>query len=76
MGIGIYELFQFCEDIGAEPFPVISAGYDPHFLRTADLAQMQEWIDEALDLIEFANGGEETKWGGFAVKWVARKASI
>lgn len=63
LGLGFYEFFLFCEDIGAKPLPVISAGYDPHYLRAADLEHMQEWIDEALDLIEFANGGVETTWG-------------
>ncbi len=63
LGLGFYELFQFCEDIGAEPLPVISAGFDPHFLRAASLEDMQEWIDEAVDLIEFANGEIHTKWG-------------
>lgn len=63
LGLGFYEYFLFCEDIGAEPLPVISAGYDPHSLRMAPLGQMQEWIDEALDLIEFANGGTDTLWG-------------
>lgn len=63
LGLGFFEYFMFCEDIGAEPLPVISAGYDPHSLRAADLSDMQEWIDEALDLIEFANGGTETTWG-------------
>ncbi len=63
LGLGFYEYFQFCEDIGAEPLPVISAGYDPHHLRMAPLSEMQEWVDEALDLIEFANGNPGTKWG-------------
>lgn len=63
LGLGFYEFFLFCEDIGAEPLPVISAGYDPHFLRMVPLDEMQEWIDEALDLIEFANGSPDTKWG-------------
>lgn len=62
-GLGFYEFFQFCEDIGAEPLPVVSAGVDPHNLRFAPLDQMQEWIDEACDLIEFANGAADTKWG-------------
>ena len=63
LGLGYYEYFQFCEDIGAKPLPVISAGYDPHFLRAASIENMQEWIDEATDLIEFANGDVNTKWG-------------
>lgn len=64
VGLGFYEYFLFCEDIGAEPLPVIAGGYDPHALRIAPLDKMQEWIDEALDLIEFANGEIYSKWGG------------
>ncbi|HBA70485.1 MAG TPA: alpha-L-arabinofuranosidase [Lachnospiraceae bacterium] len=63
LGVGFYEFFRFCEDIGAQPLPVISAGFDPHFLRAADMDNLQEWIEEALDLIEFANGDVTTKWG-------------
>ncbi len=63
LGLGFYELFQFCEDIGATPLPVIAAGYDPHTLRAVPLDEIQPWIDEALDLIEFANGDIKTKWG-------------
>ncbi len=63
LGLGYYEYFQFCEDIGAKPLPVISAGFDPHFLRMAPVDDMEEWIREATDLIEFANGDVTTKWG-------------
>lgn len=63
LGLGYYEFFCLCEDIGAQPLPVISAGWDPHTLRAAPLEDMQEWIDEALDLVEFANGGIDTRWG-------------
>lgn len=63
MGLGFFEYFQFCEDIGAKPLPVISPGYDPHHHREAPLDQMQYFVDEALDLIEFANGPQDSKWG-------------
>ena len=63
LGLGFYEYFLLCEDIGAQPLPVIPGGWDPHSMRGADMADMQEWIDEALDLIEFANGGANTAWG-------------
>lgn len=63
LGLGFFEYFQFCEDIGAKPLPVISPGYDPHHHREAPLHQMQYFVDEALDLIEFANGPAESKWG-------------
>lgn len=64
LGLGYFELFQFCEDIGAKPLPVIPAGYDPHHHRAVPLDEMQPFIDDALDLIEFANGDASTKWGG------------
>lgn len=63
LGLGYYEYFLFCEDIGAKPLPVLPAGYNPHMEQAAPLDEMQEWIDDALDLIEFANGSADTKWG-------------
>ena len=63
LGLGYFELFQFCEDIGAKPLPVIPAGYDPHHHRAAPLDKMQPFIEDALDLIEFANGDVSTFWG-------------
>lgn len=63
LGLGYYEYFQFCEDIGAKPLPVLPAGYNPHMEQAAPLDEMQEWIDDALDLIEFANGSIDTVWG-------------
>ena len=63
LGLGYFEYFQFCEDIGAKPLPVLPAGYNPHMEQAVPLDEMQEWIDDALDLIEFANGNADTKWG-------------
>jgi len=63
LGIGFYEYFLFCEDIGAKPIPVLPGGYDPHHQRIVPLDELQPWIDDALDLIEFANGDVTTKWG-------------
>ena len=63
LGLGYYEYFQFCEDIGAKPVPVIPGGYDPHHQRMVPLDEMGPWIRDALDLIEFANGGTDTRWG-------------
>lgn len=63
LGLGYYEYFLFCEDIGAKPLPVLPAGYNPHMEQAAPLDEMSEWIDDALDLIEFANGAADTKWG-------------
>lgn len=64
LGLGYYEYFQFCEDIGAKPLPVLPGGYDPHHQRIVPIEELQPWIDDALDLIEFANGDKTTEWGG------------
>ncbi|MGN6713058.1 alpha-L-arabinofuranosidase C-terminal domain-containing protein [Anaerocolumna jejuensis] len=63
LGLGYYEYFQFCEDIGAKPVPILPAGWDPHHHRAAPLDSLQPWIDDALDLIEFANDDLLTEWG-------------
>lgn len=63
LGLGYYEYFLFCEDIGAEPLPVLPAGYNPHSRQGVPFDMLSEWIDDALDLIEFANGSADTKWG-------------
>ncbi len=63
LGLGYYEYFCFCEDIGAKPVPVLPGGYDPHHQRITPMEEMQEWIDDALDLIEFANGSHSSGWG-------------
>ena len=63
LGLGFYEYFLFAEDIGAEPLPILPAGYDPHSRRVTPLDEMEPWIQDALDLIEFANGGPDTVWG-------------
>jgi alpha-L-arabinofuranosidase len=63
LGLGFFEYFLFCEDIGAKPLPVLPGGYDPHHQRIEPLESLQPWIDDALDLIEFANGDEHTTWG-------------
>lgn len=63
LGLGYYEYFQFCEDIGAKPLPVLPAGYNPHSGEAAPMEEMGPWIEDALDLIEFANGEPDTAWG-------------
>lgn len=63
LGLGYYEYFLFCEEIGAKPIPILPAGYDPHHKRIVPLDELGPWIDEALDLIEFANGDPTTEWG-------------
>lgn len=63
LGLGYFEYFQFCEDINTKPLPVLPGGCDPHHRRYADFNELQPFIDDALDLIEFANGDKNTKWG-------------
>ncbi|MDF9841659.1 MULTISPECIES: alpha-L-arabinofuranosidase C-terminal domain-containing protein [unclassified Paenibacillus] len=64
LGLGYYEYFQFCEDIGAKAIPVLPGGYDPHHKRIVPLGELGPWIQDALDLIEFATGDATTEWGG------------
>lgn len=64
-GLGFYEYFQLSEDLGAQPLPILSCGMACQF-NTGELVHMDElqpYIDDALDLIEFANGDASTKWG-------------
>lgn len=64
-GLGFYEYFQFAEDIGAEPLPIINCGMACQF-NSGEVVAMDEldpYIQDALDLIEFANGTVQTKWG-------------
>lgn len=64
-GIGFYEYFLLSEDLGAEPLPILSCGMACQF-NTGELVPMEEldsYIQDALDLIEFANGSPKTQWG-------------
>ncbi|MFS0661119.1 alpha-L-arabinofuranosidase C-terminal domain-containing protein [Niallia alba] len=63
LGLGFFEYFQLCEDLGAEPIPVLAAGFDPHHQRAVPIEELDPWIQDALDLIEFANGDINSKWG-------------
>lgn len=71
LGLGYYEYFQFCEDIGAIPLPVVPAGV---CCQNADnqggtgqrglpLDEMPGYVQEVLDLIEWANGPADSTWG-------------
>ena len=65
-GLGYFEYMQLCEDIGATPLPVVPVGVACGFRQPFDkvpLDQLQPWIDDALDLIEFANGPVDSQWG-------------
>jgi alpha-N-arabinofuranosidase len=64
-GLGFFEYFQLSEDLGAQPLPILSCGMACQF-NTGELVPMEEldpYVQDALDLIEFANGGTETPWG-------------
>lgn len=64
-GLGFYEYFLLSEDIGAEPLPILNCGMACQF-NTAEVVPTEEldpYIQDALDLIEFANGSTESKWG-------------
>jgi len=64
-GLGFYEYFLLSEDLGAEPLPILSCGMACQF-NTAELVKMEDlnpYVQDALDLIEFANGDPNTKWG-------------
>ena len=64
-GLGFFEYFQLAEDIGAEPLPILSCGMACQFnsAELAPLDQIDPFVQDALDLIEFANGKINTKWG-------------
>lgn len=82
-GLGYFEFFQFCEDIGAEPLPVVAAGVpcqnsgiggpSHHSVNLVTsqgqqggipMAEMEQYVQDVLDLIEYANGdARTTRWG-------------
>ncbi len=64
-GLGFYEYFQLAEDMQAAPLPILSCGMACQFNSAEVVAmdELQPYIDDALDLIEFANGTIQTKWG-------------
>ena len=66
-GLGFYEFFLLSEDIGAEPLPVLSVGLACQFQNGPDahaaMNELDPYIQDCLDLIEFANGDVNTEWG-------------
>ena len=70
-GLGFFEYFQLCEDFGCEPLPVISCGLSCQFQNPdptkpgvhVALDDLDGYIQDALDLVEFANGPVDSKWG-------------
>ncbi len=74
MGLGFFEYFQFCEDLGMDPLPILPCGVSCQGTNggwgmkdqaqdVVPMSEMDEWVDEAIDLIEWANGDPATnKW--------------
>ncbi len=70
-GLGFLEFFQLCEDLGAQPLPILNCGMACEF-NSNELCPLDElgpYIQDALDLVEFANGSPSTEWG-------ARRAAL
>lgn len=74
MGLGYYEYFQLCEDLGMDALPILPCGVSCQGtnggwgIRTqaqdaVPMSEMDEWVQDALDLIEWANGDVNTTWG-------------
>ena len=64
-GLGFFEYFQLSEDLGAEPIPILGCGMACQF-NTGELVPLENldpYVQEALDLVEFANGSIQTPWG-------------
>ena len=67
-GMGFYEFFLLSEDIGAEPLPVLSCGLACQYQNDdmeahVHLDELDSYVQDAIDLIEFANGDTNTTWG-------------
>ena len=74
MALGYYEYFQFCEDLGMQPLPILPCGVSCQGMNggwgmknqaqeVVPMSEMDEWVQDALDLIEWANGDPATsKW--------------
>ena len=67
LGLGYYEYFRLAEYLGAKPLPVVSVGIACQYMSTefvpVNSDELETYIQEALDVVEFANGGADTVWG-------------
>ncbi len=68
LGLGYYEYFCFCEEIGAKPLPVVPAGFNPHKGEGVPLEELSCWVQETLDLVEFAKGDVTTTYGAIRAR--------
>ncbi len=67
-GVGFYEFFKLCENLGASAVPVLNCGLSDHnvmLLNGRHGKGVEDYIQDAIDLIEFAKGDKTTKWGAF-----------
>lgn len=65
-GLGYLEYFEFAEDLGATPLPVLSVGANGCGSRIPEMkddVRITRWVQDTVDLIEFANGSVDTEWG-------------
>jgi alpha-L-arabinofuranosidase len=64
-GLGFFEFFQLCEDIGAQPLPILNCGMACQFNsgELCPIDALDPYIQDALDLVEFANGPVTNDWG-------------
>ncbi len=69
-GLGFFEYFQLAEDLGAEPLPILSCGMACQFnsAEVVPMDQLDPYIQDALDLVEFANGSVDSQWGKIRVQ--------
>ncbi len=72
-GVGFYEYFLLCEDLGALPIPILNAGMlcpiqsgNYHYYST-DSEEFKQYVQDALDLVEFCKGDASTKWGAVRI---------
>ena len=67
LNIGYYEYFRLCEYIGAKPLPVVNVGmacqYMSQEMAPLDSPEFETYVQNALDVVEFALGGADTVWG-------------
>ena len=71
LGMGYYEFFLLCEALGAKPLPVLNVGlacqYQSYEMVQPGTEAFGQYLQDALDLIEFANGAEDGRWGSVRV---------
>jgi alpha-L-arabinofuranosidase len=65
-GLGFHEYLQLSEDLGAEPLFCINVGMSHR--EVVPMEQMGQWVQDALDALEYANGPTNSVWGGLRAK--------